>query len=331
MNANEVALTHNQHFRFGYNADMAAFRLSETDAWRVSYGQCAGQPGNFGQECIRAARLIGQMARGPIRVLFSGGIDSEVALRSFLAAGVDMSAVILRFADDLNIHDISHAVVTCESLNVKYRFFNMDVRDFFSSREAWAYAELTACVTPQFLPTMWLADQIDGFTVIGSGDCLIVRSEIENDCPRLGPYSALFSAEPVAVDGGPWNLWEKEKVAAFYRFFLKRKREACPGFFQYTPELIASFITDEITVRYLNLAPDSVMTAGAAKYPLYKKYFPIAPRPKYTGYERLRDDDMRLRRRLLEAFPGANAVFRTPVSRWNLGPAETPAVGPAYG
>ena len=50
-------------------------------------------PTSFKDECLRAARLIGEAADKPILVLLSGGIDSEVAARCFLEAGVPFEVV----------------------------------------------------------------------------------------------------------------------------------------------------------------------------------------------------------------------------------------------
>ena len=157
-----------------------------------------------------------------------------MALQAFAHAKIPVTAAILRFKNDLNIHDISWAVIACDALKIPYKFYDLDVLDFWRNG-ALEYATATYCISPQLLTTMWLIDQIKGYPVMGSGECLLVKEVPENYQPGVSPY------EP-----STWRLWEKEKIAAWYRHFIFRRREGCPGFFQYTPEIMLSYLEDPI-------------------------------------------------------------------------------------
>ena len=122
-----VELTHRNHFKFGFNGENFSFRQSAVDQWFVDYGPSDRLPFDFRRECVETAMLIGQKAKGQIWVLFSGGVDSEVVVRSFVLAKVPFRAAILRFKNNLNIHDIAYAVSACESLGVPYTFFDLDI------------------------------------------------------------------------------------------------------------------------------------------------------------------------------------------------------------
>lgn len=306
-----VTLSHNNHFRFGYNGNAFNFRTSLDDHWQVSYGRCRRPVSNWGEECLNTARLIRQETSQPIFVLFSGGIDSEVVVQSFLKAQIPVRAAILRFKKDLNIHDISYAVIFCEQNNVPYYFFDLDIEEFFESGLAWDYADLTQSVSPQFLPTMWCMDQIDGYPVLGSGECYLVK---RNESANIyGVKEDSFSLpENLVGDLTTWDLWEKEKVAALYRFLIARNREGCAGFFQFNPENMLAFLREPILLDLVQNRMPGKISTSSSKYQIYSRHFSLLPRPKYTGYEKIMDLDKAFRAQLEKKYPGSNQIFRTP-------------------
>lgn len=292
-------LSHKNHFEFGYNGRAFVNRGADSDQWYVKYGRCERQPLNFHEECMRTASVIRNNTNQPLVVLFSGGVDSEVALRSFVDAGIDVSVAILRFKNDLNVHDISWAIIICEQLKVPYKIHDLDLLNFWKS-EADSYANATYCVSPQLLTTMWLVDQIQGYPVLGSGECLLVKERPDDYVPGVSPY--LHS---------DWHLWEKEKIAAWYRHFIVRNREGCPGFFQYTPELIYSYIKDPFVQDLVNCRIVGKLSTESSKLKIYQQHFQLLNRPKYTGFEKVQAQDAEYRARLLQRFPAANQVIHT--------------------
>ncbi len=292
-------LTHEQHFEFGYvrRGSFLPFVLRESseDTWTVRYGRAKRYPMSFRSECLATAKVIQKAAKQPIHVLFSGGIDSEVALRSFHEAGVPVTAAILKFKDDLNLHDYSWAVLTCEELQIPYKLYELDLHSFWSSTEAARFADETQCISPQLIATMWLIDQCEGFCVLGSG---------ENYLQDLGPDSRRPG----------WYLSEKEKVAAWYRHFMIRGREGCPGFFQYTPELMLAWLLDPMARQLWQQPAVSHIDSIPTKFQVYRQHFDLRARPKYTGFEKVSSEDAALRSELQRKFPASNGIVETKVT-----------------
>ena len=81
-------LTYKNHFKFGYNSDWYNLRQSEEDIWHIKYGRCERDPLDFRSECVNAAKLIRESTNLPIYVCFSGGVDSEIVVRSFMEANI---------------------------------------------------------------------------------------------------------------------------------------------------------------------------------------------------------------------------------------------------
>ncbi len=298
-------VSHRQHFEFGYekNGIFTPFtaRESSTDLWTVRYGRCTRMPLSFRAECNETARIIRRNREQPIVVLFSGGVDSEVTLRSFVEAGIEVSVAILRFRDDLNIHDFSWAVSTCELLKVPYRFYDLDLKQFWRS-DAINYARDTQCVSPQLLSTMWLIDQVDGFCVLGSGEHYLAKRTIPGQTITETNYLRSH-----------WDLIEKEKIAAWYRHFLVRGRDGCPGFFQYTPEIMLSWLVDPLAIELWNDRIPGKLDSVSSKLRFYRQHFELQVRPKYSGFEKVSDRDLQVRQALYDMFPDSDWGYSTPV------------------
>jgi hypothetical protein len=268
-------LTFQNHFKFGYDGHWYVPRANPRQRYTTAFGTCSTVT-DWHEECLTAARLIRDDTDLPIHVLYSGGIDSEVALLSFLDAGIPITADIMRFKDDLNGHDIQYALEFCRSRSVPHVIHDLDIVAFFEN-DMHAYAAATRCVSPQLCATMWLIDQIDGYPIIGQGECVVAR------------------------DGERWVFRESEKINAWYRFFMIRDRPGAPGFHQYTPGQMLSFLLDDTFTPFMT--PDSGKNSNkTTKYRIYSRYFPLRYREKYTGFENVSDHDQRYRAKLLDSY-----------------------------
>lgn len=299
-------LSHQNHFKFGTCVGTQggvpfSFREQESDRWFVEYGRSEFTPLSFRDECLRTARRIRENTNLPIDVLFSGGVDSEVALRSFLDAGIDVRVWSVRFKDGLNAHDTIWVSHVCESLGVKPRFVDLDILKFWEN-DGMAYAERTQCVSPQLLSTMWLADQTDGFCVLGSGENFIVKRVPKTYVTEVSPY--LRSV---------WHLFEKEKIAGWYRHFLVQGRDAAPGFFQYTPEIMLSWFLDDLGCDLWNDRAFRKLSSASSKLNFYRRHFPVLERPKYTGFENVVERDRAFRMELRKRFDICDQIVISPV------------------
>lgn len=294
-----LLLSKNNHFKFGYDRSWFVPRSSASEKWTVEYGRCKRNPNNFKLECLETARQIFQDADNQIVILFSGGVDSEVVVQSFLMAGIPFKVAVLRFKNGLNQHDISYAIKFCERNEVKFDIYELDILRFWEN-QLFEYADPTQCVSPLLLSTMWLVDQIDGYPVIGSGECLLVKEREPDYVPGVSPYLK-----------SPWSLWEKEKIAAWYRHFIVRRRNGCPGFFQYTPEIILSYLQDPFVGRLINSEIHGKLTTESSKLEIYMQHFDLETRKKYTGFEMVSQFDPIYRAELMKKYSAYDQIVKT--------------------
>ncbi len=297
--------THKNHFQFGYyNNDSHQWmppRCADAEhEFAVRFGVCKYYATNFRAECENAATLISQSADDFLNIMFSGGSESEVVVRTFLNLKIPFKVSIMKFKNDLNIHDISFAVVFCEQHGIKYDIFELDIKNFLDD-EMFEYAERTQCPSPQLPATMWLADQIDGLPIMGSGEPYIAKVVPDDYVPGVSPY------EP-----SEWRFTEKEMIQAWYRHFIIQGRDAIPGFFQYTPELMHSFLCHSTIVNLTHDRQVGKLSSVSSKSEMYRWWFPdMIPRPKFTGFERITEWDEVARENLSEKFGRFNRVVST--------------------
>ena len=282
-------LTHENHFQFGYNGEYFNQRKSPSDTWNVKYGRCKRKPDNFRAECVNAAKLIKESTTKDIYVLLSGGVDSEIVARSFIEADIPITCLIARFNDDMNEHDISYAFDFCDEYNVKYIIIDINIYDFWK-KDLYKYASMSKCISPQLILPMWLSDQVDGYTIIGAGECYMVQN---------------FYHE--------FELWEKEKIASWYRHYMINDKEGCPGFFQYTPELMLSFISDDI-INNIEDRVEGYSTYFEKNEVYHHHWSTLKKRLIFTGFEKFKNLDYNICRPYLEnKFGEYNGVHKTNV------------------
>jgi hypothetical protein len=245
-------LTKDNHFKFGYDYDWYRCRLHKTERFTVAFAATARPIQDWPSECVATAGAIKDTAADmPIELLFSGGINSEVVVRSFVAAGIPFTAHILRFGDEINAHDIVHNIQFCKAHGVCYKMHDLNILQFFEA-DLYDYAAVSQCVSPQVCVMMWLIDQLDGYVVMGSKPNLVRRPS------------------------GRWALRESETANALYRYCLATDRPGVPGFHQYTPELMLSYLLDSIS----HLRSDE---SCKNQIELYTRF--LERHSRYTGYE----------------------------------------------
>jgi hypothetical protein len=268
--------THKNHFRFGYDGHWFATPADHHQEWQVELGQCTEIPLRFDLECRRAARLICENTPDLIpNIAFSGGIDSEVVVRSFVAEKLPFKITIFKFIGDLNLHDISFAISFCEERKLDYEIQYMDVVSYWKTDDFYRLADDVKCVAPQLVAQLNFFGDVDGLLILGQGEgCVFNPSE----------YEQFIEEHP----SPRWFTIETERNMAMHRYFIQRNEKAIPAFFRYTPELMYSLYADSTVQKLVAGKLPGHKTTETIKFNIYKKYFPdLRPRPKFGGFERI--------------------------------------------
>ena len=281
-------ITYNNNLVFGYNKKPFVVRKNKEDNWFLKYGSISRLPLFWREECIHTAKIIREQTRLPIKVLFSGGLDSNVVMESFRLAGIPISAVTVKMKD-YNSHDICWATDYCETYNIKMELLELDILRFWEN-ELFVYGDICQSVSPQFLVPIWAIDQIEGFPIIGLGELFLQR--------QINTHFVYDS--------------DNEKHRVFSRFLISRKRDGVPEFFKYTPELKLSHLIDPKTHYWTeNCRKLRHLSTVKYKHELYSRHFFLPKRPVYNGFERLQEYDKIYRKQLEEKFGGAQQIIKT--------------------
>lgn len=121
-----------------------------------------------------------------VEVLFSGGMDSEITLRSCLRNNIPVRAITLRlFSGDIliNMNDLYWAEKFCRENNVTQKLVDLDIKTFYDNGKFIDYIKPYLITSPHVAHHFWLFEQCTGFPVIG-GD----YSWPWGDPARLSPH-----------------------------------------------------------------------------------------------------------------------------------------------
>lgn len=277
--------TENNHVKFGYiksetyNMAPAGIlkRTSKDQIFTVDYNKCSHHPKSWKDECSIAIEKIYESTDLTLNIMFSGGIDGEVVVRTCMDLGIPFKVSIMRFKDDLNIHDISFAIIFCEQHNIKYDIIDLDLLKFLDT-DMYDYAERTQAWHPTLPPIMWLADQIDGLPINCAGEHTIYKRVPDDYIPGESPY------EPSL-----WDVVTKELYSSWYLHFIIQDRPAIPRFFEYTPELMYSLLKDPIMEDLVNNKIHGKLSLITSKFNVYSRYFDLIYREKTTGFEKIEE------------------------------------------
>ncbi len=239
------------------------------DTWYVDIQPPKKKVRSYFEETIEAAEYVYANKTGRIHLLYSGGMDSEYVFNIFLTLGFDFTPVIIRLNSNYNQHDLKYAFDFCESKGVTPTIVDVDFDEFVKSGQIVDLAQEMKCSAFQIPLTMHVANQLDGFIVMG------------NDPPYM-KYNK---------ETGIWQVEELELIHSILNNFRLKKLEGCPFFLSYTAEMMLSFLLEP---RMANLAkgryPGKLGT-NSSKIHVYNNndQFYMLPRTKYTGYEHIEE------------------------------------------
>lgn len=253
-----------------YYGDLPAYsRQSGNLEFRTKFNSYSGPVGTFKEELIKAASSTVDHSNGKISLLFSGGVDSEIMLRSFLEIKANIEVIIVRYENDYNLYDVSHAIVICESLNVPYTIVDFSLQKFYE-HDAIKYSELSQIDRPKALPYCKILEMVDNFPVMAASD--------------LSPYR---TNDDYSVKGTWLNrCWEHD--IGWSKFLRQINRPGIAEWLKWTPGLVLSYMN---TTWFNNLVNDRYygkLGSNSTKIIGYREAYPqLIDRVKKTGFEKI--------------------------------------------
>jgi hypothetical protein len=264
-------LTENNWYTWQYGNGPINSRHIIDQPFRTNYSKCRESIGNYKEELIKVAKsTIDSFPLEKFTLLFSGGADSEIVLRSYLEVNHPIDVVIYRYENDINLYDVSYAVTICNMLGVKYQIIDFNLSKFFEN-DAERYASLSEIDNPGALPYLKFLENSDNIPILGQGDPWWFREQ-GND------YSIK----------GNWLYGDMELFTGTSKLLMSLNKPGIPMWFKWRPGLVMS---------YTNLKWFKILTndgfigkcgVSSTKLQGYKEVFPdMIHRYKATGFEKI--------------------------------------------
>jgi len=261
----------NNWYKWNYGDGPMFGRQEAKDTFTTSFS-CNYSPTSrsFKQEAVLAcASIVDHYSGIKPTILFSGGADSEVMLRSFLELGIKPKVYIYRYENDYNIYDVSYAVTICSMLGVEYNLLDLNISKFYEN-EAERLSELAQIDRPRALPYCKFIEDTDWLPVLGSSDLSIIRANDDYTQP------------------GQWlvRCWEHD--TAWSKFIRTINKPAVGEWFKWTPGLIYSFTQTAWCKSLIADKFNGKLGTNSTKLQGYKESYPdMVYRQKKTGFEKI--------------------------------------------
>jgi hypothetical protein len=271
--------THDNHFKFGWGTGLYNFDNKQGKYW-VEFGRAKYKPKSFREECVRAAKLIYENATKPLLVCFSGGIDSEVIVRSLQEANAIFSVVIMKInykeLKNINQHDTCYAFDYATKHNIPIIEFEFDLEDFIKNKfefEADAFGG-------NYLGILSHTEIVKNFPeyhcILGGGDIKLKRHRY---CGRPELEGLFIEESEISISA----------IEAAY----KHNGNVSNRFFMHTPELMLAWLLDYDISHFIKYEKSLVSnftivnSDGIKAFAYYRHWPDMLPRPKFNGYEKL--------------------------------------------
>lgn len=105
-----------------------------------------------------------------VEVLYSGGLDSEVAVDVCLRNKIPVQAITMKLHVDgiiMNVQDLYYSDKFCRERGVVQKIVDLNIKDFFENGDFLKYLEPYRLIIPHASTHLWLIEQCSGYPVLG--------------------------------------------------------------------------------------------------------------------------------------------------------------------
>jgi hypothetical protein len=264
--------THNNHYKHFIDGELFGVRTGKYQQYTNDVGTVDMdyyRKSNFNKERLRVAQLQYNDLGKDLVLFVSGGLDSEIMVRSYVQQGLKPLCIVIRFIGDYNASDVNEAVSLLTELEVPYKIIDFDVKEFYFSGRAAELAKEIQCQLLPFLVFFEVSRKLNVPTVLG-GELLIERYRGANNSLK-------------------WVLRNLETYeAAHVRFAKKYNIPFVIEWFNYTPELMLYYLED-FAIKDLVVDRTPYWSITPIKNMVLRRIVPgLRKKAKGTGYENLK-------------------------------------------
>ena len=264
--------THNNHLVYSIGGRDYDYRTNSTEKYSVRVGSIDHEryaASSYVDELHRTAQLVRSDFGKDLVLFLSGGTDSEIVLRNFVATGFKPRCVTLRFKNDYNASDLVEAQAIADELGVKLDIIDIDIEDFYYSGEAKEFGEQIQCTQITYIMVYSNVLKLGAPAVMG-GEALLTRQVNLNDSYWY------------------YTLRENEDASAM-RFSHKFEVPLVNEWFSYTPELLLYWLENPLVKELVTNRYNYKLNSASSKNSILSTLYKTRPKAKTHGFEKLLD------------------------------------------
>jgi hypothetical protein len=261
--------TINGWLSWSFNDIPYSYRKSKEDVYKFHVNSFVDRPvKTYKEELYNNAMAMRDYFSDPFDVLLSGGIDSEVIVRTFKDLGIKHNTYIFKYKNNFNYREVNSAIDICQCLNIPYKIIDIDLQKFFET-DAYDIFKASGCIRAGRLPHLKFFDYLDNIPIMGEGECYWWREKGLD-------YSKKSS----------WAFPMNESNHNCSIYLHKLGRENICDWYEFTPFFVKSFNNLPIIQDLINDKHLGKQSSWWARLPIHKEIWPdIKDKKKLIGYE----------------------------------------------
>lgn len=258
----------NNWYSWSYNGKKFSRSMSKDDIFSTEFNIKINSCLSFKEELINASKnILDSYPNITPCIMFSGGVDSEIVLRSFIEIGANPKVFIFRYENDYNIYDVSYAITVCSLLNVDYKIIDFNLKKFYEN-DAEIVSEHSQVDRATALPQLKFLDYVDDLPIYSASD------------PSWTRLDSDYSIK------GNWVMRCWEHDIGWSKYCVYKNRPAVMEYFKWTPELLLSWNKTEWLQDLINDRYYGKLGTNSTKIVGYREaYADLLQRKKKTGFE----------------------------------------------
>lgn len=214
------------------------------------------------------ARMMKDSYSEPFDVLFSGGIDSEVVIRTLKQENVRFNAFTIRMENDINLQDVSAAIKIADLIGIKLNIIDWSLQKFLEN-DAGDMFNKTFCPEPRRMLRHAWYDLLDNIPVMGEGEPYWKRE-----------YGTDYSKK------SKWHLYWTEDYFTGAIYANTVGRRVISEWYNYTPEIVMNFHSLPLIEKLLDDNIVGKASCWSSRTEIHRVLWEdIFYKPKLGGYE----------------------------------------------
>jgi len=234
-------MIHRNYYTCGFNANSSqCIRTDISDKWSINFDTKVIEKRplkTFREEVLHSCELIYEefgKYTPKLNLYFSGGMDSECMLRSFVELGIPVNPIVITHYYSPFADETLNAMRVCNELSVKPLIFDLNLRELYSNKKLYELGIKYQSPRLGMLELLHVMEQISEPSVLADD---IQMLHISSDKNLLNINETDFLEWMYEI--------REDEDGVFYRYECITGIPTISDFFRYTPQSWASMILTE--------------------------------------------------------------------------------------